>query len=60
MLKSSCQSKLFRPSLVHLGPSNLVHKLGPVGVLQCDLDRIGKRNIPVDVVLKQRREVLGV
>ena len=37
-----------------------LNQYGKVGAqLQGDLDRIGKRNIPVDIVLKQRREVLG-
>ena len=37
-----------------------LNQYGKVGAqLQCDLDRIGKRNIPVDILLKQGREVLG-
>ena len=37
----------------------LMERIIDDGVAQGDLDRIGKRNIPVDIVLKQRREVLG-
>ena len=44
----------------HSGARAFLNQYGKVGAqLQGDLDRIGKRNIPVDIVLKQRREVLG-
>lgn len=44
----------------HAGARAFLDQYGKVGAqLQGDLDRIGKRNIPVDILLKQGREVLG-
>ena len=39
----------------------MLDKYGNVGPqLQGDLDRIAKKNIPVDIVFKQGRDVLGL
>ncbi len=45
----------------HAGAKAFQEQYGRVGTqLQGDLDRIAKKNIPVDVVFKQGREVLGL
>ncbi|MDI1253955.1 Zn-dependent hydrolase [Thermomonas sp.] len=45
----------------HAGAQVMLDKYGKVGPqLQGDLDRIAKKNIPVDIVFKQGREVLGL
>lgn len=45
----------------HAGAQAFQEKYGKVGPqLQGDLDRIAKKNVPVDVVFKQGREVLGL
>ena len=45
----------------HAGAQAMQDKYGKVGPqLQGDLDRIARKNIPVDVVFKQGREVLGL
>ncbi len=45
----------------HAGAQEMLDKYGKVGTqLQGDLDRIARKNIPVDVVFKQGREVLGL
>lgn len=45
----------------HAGAQAFQDQYGKVGPqLQDDLDRIAKKNIPVDVVFKQGREVLGL
>lgn len=45
----------------YAGAKALQDELGQVGpALQADLDRLQQQNIPVDIVLKQGREVLGL
>ncbi len=45
----------------YAGASTFQDELGKVGpALQADLDRLQQQNIPVDIVLKQGREVLGL
>ncbi|HWS78255.1 MAG TPA: Zn-dependent hydrolase [Thermomonas sp.] len=45
----------------HAGARAFLDQYGKVGAqLQGDLDRIARKNIPVDIVLKQGREVLGL
>ena len=45
----------------HAGAQAFQDQYGKVGPqLQADLDRIARKNIPVDVVFKQGREVLGL
>ena len=45
----------------YAGAKALQAELGQVGpALQADLDRLQQQNIPVDIVLKQGREVLGL
>lgn len=45
----------------HAGARAFLDQYGKVGPeLQSDLDRIAKKNIPVDIVFKQGREVLGL
>jgi hypothetical protein len=45
----------------HAGAQAMLDKYGKVGAqLQGDLDRIAKKNIPVDIVFKQGKDVLGL
>jgi hypothetical protein len=45
----------------YAGATAFQNELGTVGpALQADLDRLKQQNIPVDIVLKQGREVLGL
>ena len=45
----------------HAGARAFLNQYGKVGPqLQGDLDRIAKKNIPVDIVFKQGRDVLGL
>ena len=45
----------------HAGARAFLDQYGKVGTqLQADLDRIAKQNIPVDIVFKQGRDVLGL
>ena len=45
----------------HAGARAFLDQYGKIGpALQSDLDRIAKKNIPVDIVFKQGREVLGL
>jgi hypothetical protein len=45
----------------YAGATSFQNELGKVGpALQADLDRLQQQNIPVDIVLKQGREVLGL
>ncbi|MET0808234.1 MAG: Zn-dependent hydrolase, partial [Pseudoxanthomonas sp.] len=45
----------------HAGARAFLDQYGKIGpALQSDLDRIAKQNIPVDIVFKQGREVLGL
>lgn len=45
----------------YAGATTFQNELGKVGpALQADLDRLAQQNIPVDIVLKQGREVLGL
>ena len=45
----------------HAGARAFLDQYGKIGTeLQSDLDRIAKKNIPVDIVFKQGREVLGL
>ena len=45
----------------HAGARAFLDQYGKIGPqLQSDLDRIAKKNIPVDIVFKQGREVLGL
>jgi hypothetical protein len=45
----------------YAGAQDLVDKLGVVRPeLQADLDRLGEKNVPVDVVFEQGKSVLGL
>lgn len=45
----------------HAGARAFLDRYGKIGpALQSDLDRIARKNIPVDIVFKQGREVLGL